>query len=168
MDWPSRSVDLNPIEHIWEGLGKAISQGSPPPKPPSKVVLLEEWALLPQILIDTLIDSMTAEQVNALRTLAGRRLARKKLLEKAKNKAQFVRRRGEKFHSDCVLQTVKHRTKIMIWSVIRGKGTGRLDVVKGMMREDQYKDVLQNRLIPQLEEWFPNGESYIFMQGGAP
>ncbi|GFX65524.1 uncharacterized protein TNCV_4735691 [Trichonephila clavipes] len=56
------------------------------------------------------------------------------------NKTQFVRRRdGEKFHSDCVVQTVKHPTKIMIWSVISGKGTGRLYVVKGMMRQDQYK-----------------------------
>ncbi|GFU26947.1 uncharacterized protein TNCV_1151331 [Trichonephila clavipes] len=36
-----------------------------------------------------------------------------------------------------------------------------------MMRQDQYKDVLQNRLIPQLEEWFPNGEPSIFMQDGA-
>ncbi|GFU86262.1 uncharacterized protein TNCV_369181 [Trichonephila clavipes] len=85
------------------------------------------------------------------------------------NKAQFVRRhRGEKFHSDYVAQTVKHPTKIMIWSVTSGKGTGRLYVVKGMMRQDRYKDVLQNRLIPQLEEWFPNGEPYIFMQDGAP
>ncbi|GFX37516.1 uncharacterized protein TNCV_4899461 [Trichonephila clavipes] len=85
------------------------------------------------------------------------------------NKAQFVRcRRGEKFHSDCVVQTVKHPTKTMIWSVISGKGNGRLYVVKSVMREDQYKDVLQNRLIPQLEEWFPNGEPYIFMQDGAP
>ncbi|GFU10002.1 uncharacterized protein TNCV_1797061 [Trichonephila clavipes] len=30
------------------------------------------------------------------------------------------------------------------------------------------QDVLQNRLILQLEEWFPNGKSYIFMQDGAP
>ncbi|GFW42773.1 uncharacterized protein TNCV_473631 [Trichonephila clavipes] len=37
-----------------------------------------------------------------------------------------------------------------------------------MMRQGQYKDVLQNRLIPQLEEWFPNGEQYIFMRDGAP
>ncbi|GFV82784.1 uncharacterized protein TNCV_4147521 [Trichonephila clavipes] len=74
-------------------------------------------------------------------------------LEILRNKAQFVRRRrGEKFHSDCVVQTVKYPTKIMIWSVIGGKGTGRLYVVKGMMRQDQYKDVLKNRLIPQLEE----------------
>ncbi|GFX09940.1 uncharacterized protein TNCV_4100811 [Trichonephila clavipes] len=45
---------------------------------------------------------------------------------------------------------------------------GRLDVVKGMMRQDQYKDVLQNRLIPKLEEWFSNGEPYVLMQNGAP
>ncbi|GFY14850.1 uncharacterized protein TNCV_648931 [Trichonephila clavipes] len=82
------------------------------------------------------------------------------------NKAQFVRRRrGEKFHSDCVVQTVKNPTKIMIWSVISGKDIGCLYVVKGMMRQDQYKDVLQNR---QLEEWFPNGESCIFTQDRAP
>ncbi|GFS60278.1 uncharacterized protein TNCV_2827551 [Trichonephila clavipes] len=37
-----------------------------------------------------------------------------------------------------------------------------------MMWQDKYKDVLQNRLIPQLEEWFPNGEPYIFIQDGAP
>lgn len=78
------------------------------------------------------------------------------------------RRPGEKFHPDCVVQTVKHPTKIMIWSVISSKGTGRLYVVKGTMRQDQYKDVLQNRLIPQLKEWFPNGEPFIFMQDGAP
>ncbi|GFY19033.1 hypothetical protein TNCV_3877211 [Trichonephila clavipes] len=48
------------------------------------------------------------------------------------------------------------------------KGTGRLDVVIRMMRQDQYKDVLQNRLNPPLEEWFPNGESDIFMQDGFP
>ncbi|GFV40664.1 transposable element Tcb2 transposase [Trichonephila clavipes] len=64
--------------------------------------------------------------------------------------------------------TVKHPAKIMLWSVISVKGTGRLYVVKGMMRQDQYKDVSQNRLIPQLEEWFPNGEAYIFMQDGIP
>ncbi|GFY22639.1 uncharacterized protein TNCV_2179001 [Trichonephila clavipes] len=86
-----------------------------------------------------------------------------------RNKAQFVRRsRVEKFHSDCVVQTVKHPTKIMIWSIISGKCTGRLDMIKGMMQQDQFKDVLQNRLIPQLEEWFPNGESYISMQERAP
>ncbi|GFX76648.1 uncharacterized protein TNCV_3163661 [Trichonephila clavipes] len=35
------------------------------------------------------------------------------------------------------------------------------------MRQDQYNYVFQNRLIPKLEEWFPNGEPYIFMQDGT-
>ncbi|GFT73283.1 integrase catalytic domain-containing protein [Trichonephila clavipes] len=51
------------------------------------------------------------------------------------NKVQFVRRRrGEKFQSDCVVQILKHRTKIMIWSVFSGKGTGRLYMVKEVVR----------------------------------
>ncbi|GFS69558.1 hypothetical protein TNCV_3894181 [Trichonephila clavipes] len=53
------------------------------------------------------------------------------------NKSQFVRcRRGEKFHSDCVVQTVKHPTKTMISSVISVKANGRLYVVKSVMREE--------------------------------
>ncbi|GFX08576.1 uncharacterized protein TNCV_4170751 [Trichonephila clavipes] len=63
---------------------------------------------------------------------------------------------------------LNHPTKIMIWSVISGKGTGRLDVVKGMMRQDQYKDVLQNRLIPQLKEWFSNGGPYFLCKMELP
>lgn len=89
--------------------------------------------------------------------------------EIVENKAQFVRRRkGEKFHPDCVKKTVKHPTKVMIWSVISGKGTGRLYVVEGIMKQDQYREVIRTRLIPQLQEWFPNGESFVFMQDGAP
>ncbi|GFW48631.1 putative transposase like protein [Trichonephila clavipes] len=70
------------------------------------------------------------------------------------NEAQFVRRRrGEKFHSDCVVQTVKHPTKIMIWSVISSKGTGWLYVVKGMMRQDHsvYQSFLAEQNIPLLD-----------------
>ncbi|GFU13018.1 hypothetical protein TNCV_1457431 [Trichonephila clavipes] len=36
-----------------------------------------------------------------------------------------------------------------------------------MMRQDQYKDAMQNRLIMQLEEWLPNGDPCIFMQDQA-
>ncbi|GFY21334.1 transposable element Tcb2 transposase [Trichonephila clavipes] len=32
MNWPLRSPDLNPIEHIWDALGKAISQRGLPPR----------------------------------------------------------------------------------------------------------------------------------------
>ncbi|GFX37755.1 transposable element Tcb2 transposase [Trichonephila clavipes] len=64
------------------------------------------------------------------------------------NKTQFVRRRdGEKFYSDCVVRTVKHPTKIMIWSAISDKGTGRLDVVKAR----SIKAFLAEQNIPLLD-----------------
>lgn len=77
------------------------------------------------------------------------------------------RRPNEKYHPDCVVQTVKHPVTVMIWSVISSKGLGRLYVVENTMRQDQYRRVLETRLIPQMDEWFGNGRK-IFMQDGAP
>lgn len=37
-----------------------------------------------------------------------------------------------------------------------------------MMKQDQYKDVLKYRLLPQLRDWLPNGEPFKFLQDGAP
>lgn len=56
----------------------------------------------------------------------------------------------------------------MVWSVISAKGMGRLYIVEGTMRQDQYKRVLESRLLPQVEEWFPGDEEYVFMHDSAP
>lgn len=82
--------------------------------------------------------------------------------------SQYVRRRsGEEFSADCVKQTVKHPTQVMVWSIISAKGPGRLYIVEGNMKSDQYLQVLKTKLLPQAKEWFPDGE-FIFMQDGAP
>ncbi|GFT15424.1 transposable element Tc1 transposase [Trichonephila clavipes] len=57
MDWPARSPDLNPIEHVWDFLGRRLAARTLPP------VTIRELRLalqdeLPQQLIDTLIFSM--------------------------------------------------------------------------------------------------------------
>lgn len=85
------------------------------------------------------------------------------------DKATFVRRKvGERFAENCIKRTVKHPTKIMVWSVISAKGTGRLYIVEGTMKQDQYKKILQTKLLRQVAEWFPNDEKFVFMHDSAP
>ncbi|GFT65201.1 transposable element Tcb2 transposase [Trichonephila clavipes] len=60
MDWPARSPDLNPIEHVWDFLGRRLAALTLPPVTirELRLALQDEWAAMPQQLIDTLILSM--------------------------------------------------------------------------------------------------------------
>ncbi|GFX53683.1 transposable element Tcb1 transposase [Trichonephila clavipes] len=60
MAWPAYSSDLNPIEIIWDALGRAISSRFPPPVTliELKTALQEEWRLLNSAVVDHLIESM--------------------------------------------------------------------------------------------------------------
>ncbi|GFW26864.1 transposable element Tcb2 transposase [Trichonephila clavipes] len=60
MDWPARFPDLNPIEHVWDFLGRHLSARTLPPVMfrEFRLALQDEWAAMPQQLIDTLILSM--------------------------------------------------------------------------------------------------------------
>ncbi|GBN96046.1 Transposable element Tc3 transposase [Araneus ventricosus] len=60
MDWPAYSPDLNPIEHVWDMLGRRIAARQPPPTclPELRRALLDEWCNILQDQIDNLILSM--------------------------------------------------------------------------------------------------------------
>ncbi|GBO07586.1 hypothetical protein AVEN_237169-1 [Araneus ventricosus] len=60
MAGPARSLDLNPIEHVWDMLGRRIAGRSVPPGTLHELqqALLQEWALLPQQAISDTISSM--------------------------------------------------------------------------------------------------------------
>ncbi|GFU41551.1 transposable element Tcb2 transposase [Trichonephila clavipes] len=60
MDWPARSPDLNPTEHVWDFLGRRLEACTLPPVRirELRLALQDEWAAMPQQLIDTLILSM--------------------------------------------------------------------------------------------------------------
>ncbi|GFY16487.1 transposable element Tcb1 transposase [Trichonephila clavipes] len=60
MDWPAYSPDLDPIEHVWDMLGRRIAAHQPPPTllPELRRALLDERCNIPQDHIDNLILSM--------------------------------------------------------------------------------------------------------------
>ncbi|GFT37703.1 transposable element Tcb2 transposase [Trichonephila clavipes] len=60
MEWPACSPDMNPIEHVWDALGRRVSGRQPPPQTLQELerALLEEWDRIPQLVINSLIDSM--------------------------------------------------------------------------------------------------------------
>ncbi|GFW89052.1 transposable element Tcb1 transposase [Trichonephila clavipes] len=60
MDWPAYSLDLNPIEHVGDMLGRRIAARQLPPTglPELRRALLDEWCNIPQDQIDTLILSI--------------------------------------------------------------------------------------------------------------
>ncbi|GFY24823.1 transposable element Tcb2 transposase [Trichonephila clavipes] len=62
MEWPVCSPDMNPIDHVWDTLGRQIAVRQPPPTNSPRTgkerALLEEWDRIPQLLINSLIDSM--------------------------------------------------------------------------------------------------------------
>ncbi|GFY07607.1 transposable element Tc3 transposase [Trichonephila clavipes] len=60
MYWPAYLPDLNPIEHVWDMLGRRIAarQSSPTCLPELRRALLDEWCDIPQDQIHNLILSM--------------------------------------------------------------------------------------------------------------
>ncbi|GFX37669.1 transposable element Tcb1 transposase [Trichonephila clavipes] len=60
MEWPACSPDMNKIEHIWNALRRRIAGHQPPPQTLQELerALLEEWDRIPQLVINSLIDSM--------------------------------------------------------------------------------------------------------------
>ena len=60
LDWPSRSPDLNPIEHIWDEHGRRVRL----PVNPSETLgdleraLDEQWRRLPQAVFTNVLRSM--------------------------------------------------------------------------------------------------------------
>lgn len=72
MNWPARSPDMNPIEHLWDIIKRRIRRRSPPPTNVEqlKTMLFEEWDSVSQDDIQRLIHSMP-RRIEALRKARG-------------------------------------------------------------------------------------------------
>ncbi|GFY31465.1 transposable element Tcb2 transposase [Trichonephila clavipes] len=60
IEWPACSPDMNPIEHVWDALGRQVSGRQTPSQNLQELerALLEEWDRIPQLMINSLINSM--------------------------------------------------------------------------------------------------------------
>ena len=58
MEWPAYSPDLNPIENLWDILGRKVMERRPANRAQLVRILQDEWEELDQGLIRNLIQSM--------------------------------------------------------------------------------------------------------------
>ncbi|GFX91676.1 transposable element Tcb2 transposase [Trichonephila clavipes] len=60
MECTACSPDMNPIEHVWDALGRRVAGRQPPPQTLQELerALLEEWDIIPQLVINRLLVSM--------------------------------------------------------------------------------------------------------------
>ncbi|GBN48070.1 hypothetical protein AVEN_150136-1 [Araneus ventricosus] len=60
MEWPAQSPDRNPIEHLWDYLGRQVAALSPPTRSLDELKqgLHRVWSSLPISVPDNLIDSL--------------------------------------------------------------------------------------------------------------
>ena len=67
--WPSRSPDMNPIEHVWDLMKRRIHQHNHPPQNANELgqAIAEAWQQLPQVIINRLVLSMTRRVAALLR-----------------------------------------------------------------------------------------------------
>lgn len=73
MEWPSRSPDMNPIEHLWDELKRRVRARHPAPQTLQelKTAIEEEWENIPQHVILTLINSMPNRMNAVINALGG-------------------------------------------------------------------------------------------------
>ncbi|GFT04578.1 transposable element Tcb1 transposase [Trichonephila clavipes] len=70
--WPAHSPDLNPIENMWDALGRQVAGRNYPPTNKNTLIraLTEEWDKLPQQLLDNVVQIMV-RRVKCCLTLHG-------------------------------------------------------------------------------------------------
>ena len=73
MNWPAVSPDLNPIEHMWDILGRRVTPRLNPDSTVNdlKVILVEEWSQITIQQVDRLIGSMRRRCTECIEAAGG-------------------------------------------------------------------------------------------------
>ena len=71
INWVPYSPDFNPIEHLWDILGRRVARREPQTRGELIRILQEEWKVIPQAAIRELIRSMRNRCVEAVAANGG-------------------------------------------------------------------------------------------------
>ena len=73
----------------------------------------------------------------------------------------------KKFNEECVNTRKKFPKSSTIWSCMTYHGVGQLFIVLRNVNADVYQKILENFLLPGLEEWFGDSSDFIFQDDNA-
>lgn len=84
------------------------------------------------------------------------------------NRRQYVRRKmNERFKESCLLPSVKHGGgSVMVWGCFCYDGVGSLMKIEGIMKKENYHNILQRQAIPSGIHLI--GHGFIFQQDNDP
>ena len=105
--------------------------------------------VLTSMMISTMLSGVTKQLFNCMET--HRRHCYRKLGEKPRPKPR-----------------AKHPTKVRIWAGISLKGATQVCIFEGIMNAPLYCEILQQTLIPFIQEHFPPPATHCFMQDNDP
>ncbi|GFW38808.1 transposable element Tcb1 transposase [Trichonephila clavipes] len=154
MDWPAYSPDLNPIEHVWDALGRRIAARLHHPENTQqlKQMLIEEWVLLPQEMLHQLVLSMRRRSTRVYTSKPRLSRPSKLTIREKRSRKLVCRKPCTTLQKENLVPTVKPRGGGHRVGVHGSNGVGKLEYIESIMNKYDYFDVLKSNL----KETLPN------------
>ncbi|GFS87598.1 transposable element Tc1 transposase [Trichonephila clavipes] len=119
--WPVRSPDLNPIENVWDALGRQVAGRNYPPTNKNTLIraLTEEWDKMPQQLLDNVV-----QRNFAMREKGGNHLVPGPdyMVDTLKLPNQAPRFSGKSLHTYVVWRCPDGTQQIFYWPILAVSG----------------------------------------------
>ncbi|GFW85413.1 transposable element Tcb2 transposase [Trichonephila clavipes] len=129
--WPVRSPDLNPIENVWDALGRQVAGRNYPPTNKNTLIraLTEEWDKLPQQLLDNVVQSMV-QRVECCITLHGGLIPNEAIYPTSKGHDHWLSGQGWKHFETAEFVNCSHAAVVKVYrawqnGTVQNQGRGK-------------------------------------------